>query len=99
MIVVFGSITMDMVMSLPDLPRVGQTLMTDDAMLQPGGKGANQAVAARRDGARVILAGAGGQDPRGAARAAAPRWGGWARRGSTCAGSPGTRPARAGSRS
>jgi len=62
MIVVFGSINLDLIFPLADLPLPGQTLLTQTALVQPGGKGANQAVAAASDGAHVVLAGAVGTD-------------------------------------
>jgi ribokinase len=65
MIVVFGSINLDFVFSMPRLPSAGETLMAQSMRTMPGGKGANQAVAAARDGARVIMAGAVGHDPLG----------------------------------
>jgi len=63
MIVIFGSINLDFIFALPRLPSVGETLMAQSMQTMPGGKGANQAVAAARDGARVIMAGAVGCDP------------------------------------
>ena len=62
MVVVFGSINLDLIFALPAIPRPGETLLGPDTRIEPGGKGANQAVAAARDGARVIMAGAVGQD-------------------------------------
>lgn len=62
MVIVFGSINLDMIFELPELPRPGQTLLASRLSLQPGGKGANQAVAAARDGAVVRMVGAVGQD-------------------------------------
>ena len=62
MLVVFGSINVDLVFALPRLPEAGDTLWSQNAMMAPGGRGANQAVAAARDGASVTLAGAVGQD-------------------------------------
>ena len=47
-IVVIGSINMDLVCRVPTLPRPGQTLLGRDFSTIPGGKGANQAVAAAR---------------------------------------------------
>jgi len=44
------------------LPRPGETVLGDDYAILPGGKGANQALAAWRDGARVMMAGAVGND-------------------------------------
>jgi ribokinase len=62
MIIVFGSINADLIFSLPELPRPGQTLLAHGMRIEAGGKGANQAVAAARDGAEVRMAGAVGQD-------------------------------------
>ena len=47
---------------MPALPRPGETVLGGDYALAPGGKGANQALAARRAGAAVVLAGAVGED-------------------------------------
>src|SRR5215472_13022222 len=62
MILVFGSINVDLVVPVGDLPRPGETVLGGDYLLLPGGKGANQALAARRAGAEVALAGAVGAD-------------------------------------
>ena len=62
MILVFGSINIDVVVPVPELPRPGETVLGGDYALLPGGKGANQALAARRAGAAVTLAGAVGTD-------------------------------------
>jgi ribokinase len=62
MIVVFGSINLDLIFPLPAIPRAGQTLLAPGIRMEPGGKGANQAVAAARDGAQVVMAGAVGRD-------------------------------------
>jgi ribokinase len=62
MIIVFGSINLDLIFTMPELPVPGQTLLARAARIEPGGKGANQAVAAARDGAQVVLAGAVGHD-------------------------------------
>jgi ribokinase len=62
MIVVFGSINVDLIVPVPRLPRAGETVLGGDYALLPGGKGANQALAARRAGAEVVLAGAVGAD-------------------------------------
>jgi len=61
-IVVFGSINLDLVFATADLPLPGQTRLAKALTLQPGGKGANQAVAARQAGATVHMVGAVGQD-------------------------------------
>lgn len=62
MIIVFGSINLDLIFALPHIPAAGETVLTPSLTLSPGGKGANQALAAARDGARVIMAGAVGRD-------------------------------------
>jgi len=61
-IVVIGSVNLDIVATAPCLPAAGETVT--DAMLAryPGGKGANQALAARRLGADVALIGRVGKD-------------------------------------
>ena len=62
MIVVFGSINLDLIFALPHIPAPGETVLGPTTRIEPGGKGANQAVAAARDGAQVIMAGAVGRD-------------------------------------
>ncbi len=62
MVIVFGSINIDLVARVPRLPRAGETVAGPDYALVPGGKGANQALAARRAGAEAVLAGAVGRD-------------------------------------
>ncbi len=62
MIVVFGSINIDLVTRAERIPGPGETVLGSDYVAIPGGKGANQALAARRAGARVALVGAYGQD-------------------------------------
>ena len=62
MILVFGSINADLIVPVPRLPRPGETVLGGDYAMLPGGKGANQALAARRAGAAVVLAGAVGAD-------------------------------------
>lgn len=59
---VVGSINMDLVVRAPRLPAAGETLPGASFQQHPGGKGANQAVAARRLGASVQIIGAVGDD-------------------------------------
>jgi ribokinase len=62
MILVFGSINLDVLVPVRHLPLPGETVLGGDYALLPGGKGANQALAARRAGAHVTMAGAVGTD-------------------------------------
>ncbi len=62
LIVVVGSINMDLVARMARLPRPGETVSGESFQTIPGGKGANQAVAAARLGARVALVGRLGDD-------------------------------------
>ncbi|MEK3986520.1 ribokinase [Paenibacillus sp. FSL K6-3166] len=57
-----GSINMDMVVRTSRAPNAGETLMGQVFALSPGGKGANQAVAAARLGAEVSMIGSIGKD-------------------------------------
>jgi ribokinase len=61
-ILVIGSLNMDLVVRCEALPQTGQTVVGRDFFTAPGGKGANQAVAAARLGARVRMAGCVGRD-------------------------------------
>jgi len=61
-IVAFGTINVDMVTVVPRFPVPGETVKGRDYQIFPGGKGANQAVAAARAGARVKLVGCVGRD-------------------------------------
>ncbi len=61
-VIVFGSINADLIFPVATLPTPGQTLMASGLTVEPGGKGANQAAAAARDGAPVHMAGAIGND-------------------------------------
>ncbi len=62
MITVFGSLNVDLVTEVERLPGPGETVLGPSYALHPGGKGANQALAARRAGAQVALVGAVGRD-------------------------------------
>ena len=61
-VLVIGSLNMDLVARCEQLPQRGQTVFGRDFFTAPGGKGANQAVAAARLGARVSMAGCVGDD-------------------------------------
>lgn len=64
-IVVVGSLNMDLVMRMGRAPAAGETLPGRDFATLPGGKGANQAVACARMGARVAMVGRVGADANG----------------------------------
>jgi ribokinase len=61
-VLVVGSLNMDLVVRMPQIPRPGETLLGGVFKTFPGGKGANQAVAAARLGARVTMVGCVGSD-------------------------------------
>ncbi|MGI8385375.1 ribokinase [Robertmurraya sp. P23] len=61
-VLVIGSINMDLVTKTSRVPKLGETLMGESFFTIPGGKGANQAVAATRLGAEVTLIGCIGKD-------------------------------------
>jgi ribokinase len=80
-VLVFGSINMDLVVETSTLPRLGETLPGASFATHAGGKGANQAVAAARLGAKVTMLGRVGSDAFGrelkarlAAEGVATRW-------------------------
>ncbi|QOI99188.1 MAG: ribokinase [Phycisphaeraceae bacterium] len=62
---VVGSVNMDLVVRAPKIPAPGETVMGRSFENFPGGKGANQAVAAARLGATVMLLGAVGSEAHG----------------------------------
>jgi ribokinase len=64
-IVIVGSLNMDLVMRMGRVPAGGETLPGHDFATLPGGKGANQAVACARMGARVAMVGRVGADANG----------------------------------
>lgn len=64
-VLVMGSANTDLTLRLPRLPRPGETQLGGEFRQSRGGKGANQAVAARRAGAAVRFLAAVGDDPHG----------------------------------
>jgi ribokinase len=66
-VLVVGGANTDFLVRGPSLPKPGSTIEGEDFQEAPGGKGANQAVAAARLGAKVALVGRVGPDERGAA--------------------------------
>ena len=65
MIVVFGSINLDLIGKVSRIPKPGETVAGTSFATAAGGKGANQALAARRAGAAVRMIGAAGNDTMG----------------------------------
>lgn len=65
-IVVVGSLNMDLVVTTPRAPQMGETITGSGFHTVPGGKGANQAVGCARLGADVVMLGAVGRDAYGA---------------------------------
>lgn len=61
-IAVVGSSSMDLVVTSAKRPIAGETVLGDSFITVPGGKGANQAVAAARLGAEVTMIGCVGDD-------------------------------------
>ena len=61
-VTVVGSLNMDLVARTPRIPQPGETIIGGDFHTVPGGKGANQAVAAARLGAQVSMVGRVGRD-------------------------------------
>ncbi|MDH3470752.1 MAG: ribokinase, partial [Acidimicrobiia bacterium] len=66
-IAVVGSLNTDLVATVEALPLPGETVMASSLLSNPGGKGANQAVAAARLGRSVAMVGAVGDDEAGKA--------------------------------
>ena len=62
MIVVFGSLNVDLTVPVSTLPRPGETVLGPGFQMVPGGKGANQALAAARAGGKVAMIGRVGRD-------------------------------------
>jgi ribokinase len=61
-VLVIGSLNADLVVRAPHFPLPGETISGDDLQIIPGGKGANQAVAAARQGTSVAMIGRVGKD-------------------------------------
>lgn len=66
-ILVIGSLNMDCVIKTPHMPKSGETIMGDEVVFVPGGKGANQAYAVGRLGGNLAMIGAVGNDSFGSA--------------------------------
>ena len=66
-VLVLGSLNVDLVTSVERHPRPGETVLGDGLSRLAGGKGANQAVAARAAGVEVTMVGCVGADAGGAA--------------------------------
>ena len=64
-ILVVGSSNTDLIIKVPEIPRPGETLLGGKFMTFPGGKGANQAVAAARAGGDVVFIASVGEDAYG----------------------------------
>lgn len=61
-IIVIGSLNTDLVVKSPRFPQPGETISGEDLQIIPGGKGANQAVAAARQGVKTTMIGRVGSD-------------------------------------
>lgn len=64
-ILVVGSSNTDLIIKVPEIPKPGETVLGSEFQTFPGGKGANQAVAAARAGGEVVFIAAVGDDPYG----------------------------------
>ncbi|MFE5845435.1 ribokinase [Streptomyces niveus] len=62
---VVGSLNADQLLEVPAFPAAGETVLASDVLITAGGKGGNQAVAAARAGAAVVMIGALGDDAHG----------------------------------
>ena len=66
-VIILGSVIQDVICQVAALPRPGETVIARHTAFLPGGKGANQAIAAARMGAVTHMIGAVGEDAAGAA--------------------------------
>lgn len=64
-IIVIGSINMDIVLKVPRIPERGETILGNEILVTPGGKGANQAISASQAGSRTYMLGKVGRDSYG----------------------------------
>lgn len=64
-VVVIGSLNFDTIALVDELPKPGHTLVAKELMFRTGGKGGNQAIAAARQGANVMMIGSIGDDSAG----------------------------------
>ncbi len=64
-VLVFGSLNLDLVTYADKLPVIGETIVGEKLLKFPGGKGLNQAIAARRAGSEVLMVGSIGNDADG----------------------------------
>jgi ribokinase len=64
-VLVFGSLNLDLVTYSDKLPAIGETIVGEKLLKFPGGKGLNQAIAARRAGSEVLMVGSIGNDADG----------------------------------
>ncbi|MBU3143580.1 ribokinase [Clostridium sp. CF012] len=64
-ICILGSLNLDIVLKVENMPKIGETIFAKSLTTMPGGKGANQAVAAKRMGCDVYMIGKVGNDSNG----------------------------------
>ncbi|MBZ9635375.1 ribokinase [Clostridium sp. FP1] len=64
-ICILGSLNLDIVLKVENMPKIGETIFAKSLTTMPGGKGANQAVASRRMGSEVYMIGKVGLDSNG----------------------------------
>ena len=62
MVIVFGSLNIDLIMQVKHQPHPGETILTSTYDWMPGGKGANQAIACARSGVKTAMVGHVGDD-------------------------------------